>query len=179
MAKIIMLYPHNEYVLTQEQKAIQFSNAAWQFALCVLWPEQTFEAEESNEVMGYLKEYFLNAAFRNRAFIHFCERVILYQRYLHARPGYNITSPAIWFNPDNPSGFTQTYRWLQDVLGRRETDNNYLQHIHALARGYCRYVLYPNADNFHACRNSLIRHKAFSLLRFFYAATNYLRYNIL
>lgn len=153
-------------------------NAAWNFAKCALWPEQTFTSEEVDATMDYIVEYFRAAPDQKRAFIALIQRIILTQKYVSRSPERSIPMPSVWFNRRYPFGFAGTLNWLRKAEQRRKEVPGYLAHIELLARGYYRYTIQPSKLAINQCRTRLIEHGAHSLLQLFYNTiihVNYIR----
>lgn len=149
------------------------SEAAWKFAYCLLWSHQKLSITEVESAKRKLVHYFKNNANKRVAFISFCERIILSQRYYHAHPELSIEHPSLWLNPYYYNGFSKTFAWLCSVRKTRKENPFYLQHFSTLASFYYGYANNPVLPLFNKCRCKLRRQKAYSLLAFWYAIEHY------
>lgn len=142
-------------------------DAAWQFAYAVLWKDQEFEEDELRRVKEYILAYLREAPHRKKAFIAFCERVILTEKYTTAKAGRYVPAPGVWFNRKYQYGFVGTKSWYLSIEYKRGEVPGYLQHLTVLANAYYLYALYPSANVFQSCRKKLISLNAKSVLQHF------------
>jgi len=158
---------------------IEYCRGAWSFAHTILWPEQQFDNVELERAKVCIQKYFDNATDQKKAFISFCQRVILAHRYITAQPGRFVPNPSIWFNVNYPQGFVGTNDWLSNIEKKREEIPGYLQHILTAAEQYVEYIEHPTVKSFNACRRKLLEQNAKSLLQFYYNSIlhfNYIKY---
>jgi hypothetical protein len=177
-ATIIHLVPHPQPGRKRQAIDIyKLSNAAWNFAHTILWPEQTFCKEDLNRIMESIQSYFELAKDKKRAFTCFCERIVLTDRYISACSNRYVPNPSVWFNRNYEFGFAGTKNWYQRVQLRREEIPGYLQHISVIASYYLDYSLNPSATIFNGCRKKLLELKAHDLLQYFYNTIIHLTYS--
>jgi len=155
---------------------MEYCKGAWSFASTVLWSEQQFKEKELEMTRVWIQTYFENAVDPKKAFIAFCERVILTSRYINAEPGRYVPSPSVWFNKDYPHGFPGTKLWYYQIKQKRLTVPGYLQHISTLAEYYAKYVINPTKQNFITGRKKLLEQNGNSLLLFFYKSILHFNY---
>ncbi|MBS1773415.1 MAG: hypothetical protein JST82_11205 [Bacteroidetes bacterium] len=171
-AKIIQLSPE-----TSTPSELQtYINAAWSFAYALLWHEQAFNKDEINRAKQHINCYFEFATDKKTAFIAFCERVVLANRFIQAEQSRYVPLPSIWLNRHYEHGFAGTKSWLQRIQIKRQEIPNYLQHISVVAEQYRQYVLNSSVKSFTACRKKLTELKAYGLLQYFYNAIIHLHY---
>lgn len=178
-AKIIQFTPEEntnckEQVIAQDKH----STAAWNFAHTILWPEQTFSKEDIKSTLDSINSYFDLAANKKKAFICFCERIILTEQYVCARPERYVPNPSVWFNRNYEFGFAGTKSWYQRVQLKREEIPGYLQQISVIANYYLEYSLNPSARIFTRGRKKLLELRAYELLQYFYNTIIHLNYSI-
>ena len=161
-----------------ESDTCKLSDAAWNFAHTILWPEQEFSKGDLNSVMTSIHSYFELAGDKKKAFTIFCERIVLTHKFVSAQPNRFVPNPAVWFNRNYAHGFAGTKSWYQQVQLKREDIPGYLQHISVIASHYLDYTLKPSQKVFHSCRKKLLALKANSLLQHFYNAIIHLSYSM-
>lgn len=170
MAKLIIpFFPRirrEEVGTTRFNRLIQ---AAWKFAHCALWPEQTISSAEEEMVIAYITEYFSAATDKKRAFKALIQRVILTRNYVLSDLTRYVTTPAVWFNRRYPFGFAGTLAWLYKVEQQRKEIPGYLAHIEAFAQGFYHYAVRPTDQHISECREVILEHRADSLLQLFYS----------
>lgn len=170
--------PHKSKAYRLRKMNIYFlSEVAWNFAYALLWSDLKFSDEEIEEVKEQLISYFYNAPHRKRAFISFCERIILTRNYLIAKKDAALPAPAIWLNPDFHQGFPETKSWYQAIEQTRKHTPGHLKHYTVMANHYYLYVLKPAPSIISQCRAKLLELKAKSLLELFYNAIAQLNQN--
>lgn len=168
-AIIIPFYPVYEPRQTDSDNYFRnLCNGAWSFAHTVLWKDQQFSNEELFKAKQSIRDYFELAPDYKKAFIAFCERVILTSRYISADPNRYVPSPSVWFNRNYEHGFAGTRSWLKRVNEKRQQVSGYLKHLTTLAQHYYQYLQRPCEKSFNECREKLIEQNAFSLLQHFY-----------
>lgn len=178
-AKIIDLVPHSQPGRKRQAVAIdKLSNAAWNFAHTILWPQQTFSKEDLERTLESIQSYFELATDKKKAFTSFCERIILTDRYVSARTERYVPNPSVWFNRNYEFGFAGTKSWYQRLQLQREEIPGYLQQSSIIASCYLDYSLKPSAKVFTRCRKKLLELKAYKLLQYFYNSIIHLNYSI-
>ena len=181
MATIIPLYPNAQ---TQAQPAFQASaehlnllvKAAWQLTNSALWHEQTFPASELKSARKHLRQYFADAPDLQGAFIAFCERVLLSNRYLAGQASRYVPNPSLWLNRAYAFGFTGTRAAHERMHERRKEIKGYQEGITATASHYWRYITAASPKAFTDCRKKLHALREYGLLQIFYNAIIYLNF---
>jgi hypothetical protein len=166
--RIISLVPAYRRGVRARLKREQLTIAAWNFAHSLLWDKQPFGDTETEYAKRQITAYFRVTDEKKKAFIAFCERVILAQKYHSANPAQATPSPAVWFNPLNSQGFPATKNWCQQVQEKRAAEPAYLRHIAVMSLYYYRYTVCPSAEIFNRCTKKLQKLKAPLMLQQFY-----------
>ena len=149
----------------------KLTNAAWHFAHHLLWDNRPMPESEKDYAKEQIVAWLKSDNELKAAFVAFCERVVLAQKYHAANPERKICQPSYWFNPLNSQGFRMTRHWLKDVHEKRKAEPMYLRHIAVMAYYFYRYSLSPCKYNFNCCRRKLRRLKAHRLFQQFKAVT--------
>lgn len=152
------------------------SKVAWNFAHAILWNEQKFADDEVKQIREHLLIYFREATHRKKAFVAFCERIILAEKYQQDKEVKPLPNPAIWFNPKYYSCFAETKSWYDGIQERRIEIMGYLKHYTVLALHYYLYSLHPSKSILSQCREKLLDMKAKSILELFYKAVYHFNY---
>jgi hypothetical protein len=163
--------------LQQEEEKYLLSHAAWNIARVLLWPEQKIAKEEEEGARQFINYYFEFATDRRTAFVAFCERVVLTQKYVAASPIRYVPSPSLWLNPYYQYGFAGTKKWFRDVQAKRLEVPGYMKHVSIMAHYYMCYALRPSHRTFHKCRKKLLKLRAFTLLQSFYHIISHLNHS--
>lgn len=125
----------------------QYTDRAWDFSKKILYPSQTFAANEITLTKTYISEYFSlisKAGFKNnvdRLFYELCERVLLARKYIDRSPSRFIPVPWTWFDKHFSGGFTGTLPWLKIAQEKRKHLKNQYQNLSELCRLYKSYSL--------------------------------------
>lgn len=175
-AKIIRFFPKHFRKEAKTSTQEKLVNAAWKFAHCALWAEQSFTREEEDATKAYIREYFAAATDGKRAFTALIQRIILTQKYLLRSADRYLPQPSVWFNRACPHGFAGTLAWLSRVEQQRRQVPGYLAHVEALAQGYYSYTGSPDAAHFNRCREKLLQLRTPGLLQLFYNTIIYTNY---
>lgn len=154
--------PHESELLT---------DAAWQFAYALLWQHQQLSSFEVGRSRFHISNYIKRAPDRIKAFLHFCERVALAERYTSAGILTNPPMPSIWLNPKYEHGISETLSLLSELNRKREDVPGYMDQIFIIAEGYSQYILRPSAKVFRRCRRKLLNLSAYGMLQHYYNAT--------
>ena len=166
---IIRFYPVHAARETDNESYLRtLTNGAWSFAHSILWKEQQFSNEELFYAKRLIRNYFDMANDHKKAFIAFCERVILTSRYISSKNDWVLPVPSIWLNRNYEYGFAGTKNWLEKVNAKRKEVPGYLKHINTLAKYFYCYIKKPSEHTFNDCRDRLVEQNAYSLLQHFY-----------
>ena len=142
-------------------------NSAWNFAYSALWNAVQFSSKEVNAAKEKITEYFLLSNDPRKAFLSFCQRVLLARHYVNSAKGRYIPLPSLWFEKENEAGFTGTKEWYTEIRNIRSSLPNYKQEIKALAEAVLEYSEEPTVQNFHYWRNYFIDKETPGLLNLF------------
>ena len=157
--------------LTVEQRGITRlkarCNGAWSIAYTALWPEQQFPDNELKRTKALIRAYFDNTHSKRKAFIAFCERIILMKNYLKSKEGYQLPQPSVWFDPRYSQGFAASKKILDTVNIKRQEVPDYCRHYTIAATHYLQFVQKPCAKTFNSCRKKLLSFEAYLLLQHF------------
>lgn len=145
------------------------SVVTWNFAHSILWSEQKFSDEEKRVVKEHLISYFRDAPHRKKAFLSFCERIILTRNYITSR-GTTLPAPAVWLDPNYYQGFPETKGWYEAIEATRRNTPGHLKHYTVMANHYYLYSLKPSKSIIRQCRAKLMELNANSLVELFYNA---------
>ena len=151
----------------------KLTNAAWQFAYAALWQEQHFYPKEVERVKLEITNYFLSGTDQQTAFITFCERIILANRYLAGEKSRYLPHPSIWFNKHFQFGFPETLQSYNKLQQKRAESPDYCESVYILADSYWQYTNKPYGKAFLKCRKKLLHLKEYGLIQLFYNAIIY------
>jgi hypothetical protein len=142
-------------------------NSAWNFAYNSLWSMNTFSSKEIETAKESIYEYLTLAKSPRKAFITFCQRILLARNYVKACKGRYIPLPSIWFDRDFKDGFVGTRKWYAEIKTIRESLPNYKQEIKALAEAVLEFNDEPSIQNYQYWRQYFIEKAAPGLLNLF------------
>lgn len=142
-------------------------NTAWLFAYTMLWNHQTFSGNEIREAKYYIKELLLKARNPRKAFLAFCQRVILARQNIGALNTDLLALPSLWLDGENVEGYAATKEWLQAIKTIRYSLPNYQIEIKAFAEAVLEFSEEPTAKNFNYWRSYFIEHEKPILLHLF------------
>lgn len=142
--------------------------AAWNFAHTILWSEQQFSKQDEERTLDLIYSYFEQAENKKRAFIVFCERIVITNNFITGKASRYIPMPTVWFNRQYEHGFAGTLDWYKQIQNKRIDIPQYLQHLTIIAEHYYSYIKKPSARIFKQCRRKLLELKANNLLQLFY-----------
>lgn len=143
-------------------------DAAWHFAHAVLWGQHQFSEEEITAAKACILDYFRETTHTKKAFVAFCERVILTEKYLSADKSRYVPNPSVWLNKNYQHGFAGTKSWYQGIEAKRVEVPGYLKHLTLAATYFLSYVRKPSAEILKSCRNKLLALNAKNVLQHFY-----------
>lgn len=175
MAILIPFPEHTETPAQSEFQAEQDAaervvDAAWKFAYCALWREQAIRPAEIKAAKEHLHLYFQQSADTRKAFIAFCERVLLTHQYISKGGNRYVPNPSLWLNSQYAYGFAGTKQWHEKYLAQRREIKGYLEGIAAVAKGYWDYTAAPSGKAFNDCRKKLVQLREMFGLQIFYNA---------
>lgn len=145
----------------------QLVDAAWNFAYTSLWNNTLFSTKEADAAKEKIFEYFSLAKDKRKAFVSFCQRVLLARYYVNGMKGRNMPLPSAWFDKDNEYGFVSTRKCFYEIRRVREALPSYKQEIKALAEAVLEFAEEPTVKNYQYWRGYFIEHKTPGLLSLF------------
>jgi hypothetical protein len=145
----------------------QLVDSAWNFAYNALWGMTIFSSKEINAAKARIHEYLTLAKNPRKAFLSFCQRVLLARHYITQVKGRYIPLPSVWFDKDNQNGFIGTRSWFQEIKAIRESLPNYKQEIKALAEAVLEFSDEPSVNNYQYWRQYFIDKGTPGLLNLF------------
>ena len=145
-------------------------NAAWNFAYSSLWNSTQFSAKEIRYAKEKIEEYFTLAKNPRKAFLSFCQRVLLARQYVNTARGRYMPLPSVWFDKNNEYGFVGTKSWYTEIKNVRVSLPTYKEEIKALAEAVLEYSEEPTLQNFTYWRSYFIEKGTPGLLNLFQVA---------
>ena len=145
----------------------QLVDSAWNFTYNSLWSMSIFSTKEIEAAKATIYEYLTLAKSPRKAFLTFCQRVLLARHYVSAAKGRYIPLPSLWFDKDNQNGFAGTKKWFQEIKAIRESLPNYKQEIKALAEAVLEFSDEPSVQNYQYWRQYFIGKGTPGLLNLF------------
>jgi hypothetical protein len=145
----------------------QLVDSAWNFAYNALWGMTIFSSRETNAAKARIHEYLTLAKSPRKAFLSFCERVLLARHYITQAKGRYIPLPSVWFDVDNQNGFIGTRSWFAEIKAIRQSLPNYKQEIKALAEAVLEFSDEPSIKNYQYWRQYFIDKETPGLLNLF------------
>ena len=141
-------------------------DTAWCFTSSALWNNSEFSSREIQQAKNSI-ESLLSTGNRKKAFIDFCQRVLLARHYIIKHPGKYIPLPSAWLDKENKFGFFGTKAWMDRVNNMRQSLPAYKQEIKAMAEAVLELSQEPSAGNYNYWRSYFIDHRSPGLLQLF------------
>lgn len=142
-------------------------DGAWNFAYTSLWNNTQFSTKETDAAKEKIFEYFSLAKDTRKAFVSFCQRVLLTRYYVNGAKGRHLPLPSVWFDKGYEYGFVSTRKWLQEVKAVRQSLPNHKQELKALAEAVLEFSEEPTVKNYQYWRGYFIEQKTPGLLSLF------------
>jgi hypothetical protein len=140
----------------EKESSDNLVDIAWQFAYSTLWNNHVFSSIEKNEAKVYIKEWLAKSKKPDKAFINFCQRIILARQNIHALNTDYLSLPSLWFDLDNGDGFAITKEWLYELKAIRHSLPQFKIEVKALAEAVLEFSEEPTSENFQYWRNYFI-----------------------
>ena len=137
----------------------ELTNTAWQFAYSVLWNNDLFSASEKEEAKCHIWIYLTSSPHPTRAFLQFCQRVVLTSQHLSEMNAGVLFLPSIFLDQDNPAGFIRTKDWFDQVREIRHSLPQYKMELKALAEAVLEISEEPSPKIFRYWRNYFMEKK--------------------
>ena len=141
--------------------------AAWNFSYSALWNDTLFSTKEITAAKARILEYLLLARCPRKAFIAFCQRVLLARYACITGKARMLSLPSEWLDRANAQGFVSTREWLQEIKAVRESLPGYKQEIKALAEAVLEFAEEPTIQNYQYWRSYFIEKGTPGLLNLF------------
>ncbi len=151
-------------------------NTAWLFAYTALWNHLQFSAKETDFAKQKI-EALLAKENKEKAFLNFCQRVLLARQYVTKTPGRYIPLPSVWLDDNNKLGFTGTESWYNKINSVRQSLPTYKEEIKAMAEAILELSKEPSSKNYQYWRSYFIDHRSPGLLNLFQLAAVQQLYN--
>jgi hypothetical protein len=152
-------------------------NTAWNFAYCALWNSTQFSTREMDAAKERICEYLTLARDPRRAFLTFCQRVLLARQYVRSGAGRYVPLPSIWLDKDYEAGFAGTKSWYTEIRIMRSSLPNFKAEIKALAEAVLEFSEEPTVQNYQYWRTYFIDKEAPGLLQLFQVSAIHHLYN--
>ncbi|MBL7748766.1 MAG: hypothetical protein JNM19_15115 [Chitinophagaceae bacterium] len=155
---------------------VHLVNTAWLFACAALWNHLQFSAKETANAKQKI-EALLSKEDKEKAFLNFCQRVLLARQYVTKTPGRYIPLPSVWLDDNNKLGFTGTENWYNKINSVRQSLPAYKEEIRAMAEAILELSKEPSSKNYQYWRSYFIDHRSPGLLNLFQLAAVQQLYN--
>lgn len=153
---------------TYQQSGINhLVNTAWNFAYSALWNCTQFSTKEIEAAKEKIAEYLHLFKNPQKAFLIFCQRVVLARYYISKNAGYSIPLPSVWLDRNNEHGFADTKLWYDEIKTLREAMPGYKAEIKALAEAVLEFSEEPTTQNYQYWRQYFIDRQTPGLLNLF------------
>lgn len=112
-----------------QRDIIANTDAIWKCAHRYLWNKYPFSENEIARAKNHIKKHFeeilppLYFNFEKEKVREFALRILLASDYVKRKNGRYIQHPVIWFNPENPHGFTGTKSWYESHMENERYKN--------------------------------------------------------
>lgn len=152
----------------QEQSQVNhLVDTAWNFAYSCLWNNMQFSSREVQVSKEKIREYFELAKLPRKAFLTFCQRILLARHYINSVKGRYLPLPSQWFDKENELGFAGTKEWYWEIKSIRTSLPSYKEELKALAEAVLEYSEEPTSKNFNYWRSYFIEKGTPGLLTLF------------
>lgn len=155
-----------------------FVNIAWLFAYTVLWNHQNFSVNEQKEAKYFIREIITKANNPRKAFLNFCQRIILARQNIRLLNTDYLALPSLWLDSENVEGYAATKEWLHAIKSLRYSLPAYQIEIKALAEAVLEFSEEPTTKNFSYWRAYFIEHNHPILLHLFGVYCSNQQFNI-
>ena len=161
----------------RKEKQNNLANAAWLFAYSALWNNVAFSKTEIADSKNFIKEW-LKARNPEKAFINFCQRIILARLNVESLNSDFLALPSLWFDPENPEGYAVIKEWLDEIRIIRRSLPGFKIAIKALAEAVLELSEEPTEENFKYWRSYFIEKQEPVLLNLFTVFASNQEFNI-
>jgi hypothetical protein len=143
------------------------SRTAWLFASSIRWNSthvSTIEIEASKEK---IKEYLRLSRDPRKAFLAFCQRIVLAQGPFADDQGNCLFLPSAWLDRRNKAGFAATKPAYDEIKKVRASLPQYYRELKALAEAVLEFSEEPTQKNFQYWKSYFRERKVPGLLELF------------
>lgn len=130
----------------------QATDTAWQIAYSVLWNNQILSEQEINNGKQSIKEYFERSTDRYKAFLSFCQRVVLAKEYISKSTLRYIPLPGVWLDKNNSVGFAGTKNWYAELIKTRDSLPTYRAALRQFADWVLTFSENPTTECFYLAK---------------------------
>jgi hypothetical protein len=153
-------------------------DTAWLFAYSILWNHQAFSHTEKQEAKFYISQYILPAKNPRKAFLNFCQRVVLARQHIELLNTDFLSLPSLWLDSENEEGYAITREWLEGIKTLRFSLPSYQIGLRAIAEAVLEFSEEPTSKNFKYWRSYFIEHGEPVLLHLFGVYASNQQFNI-
>lgn len=153
-----------------EQPDVKISrlvSTAWNFAYSALWNCTRFSSKEIATAKEKITEYLSLSRNPEKAFLSFCQRVLLARQYVNKNAGRFIPLPSLWLDRNYEFGFTGTKAWYDEIKTIRESLPDYKAELRAMAEAVLEFSEEPTTQNYQYWRQYFIDKQTPGLLTLF------------
>lgn len=135
-----VIYPAQENITGMTQ-------AAWALSIIIFWPVSVFSEEEIKKTKKHIRQFLINAADPYKAYLEYCQRILLMRQYLLDNDGATIPElPSHWLQARH--GFPISAIWFKTLQRVRTALPLYKHDMKALAEAVLEMTEDPTASNF-------------------------------
>jgi hypothetical protein len=140
---------------------------AWLFASSTLWNSTHFSTKEREACIEKIKEYLRLSRDPRKAFLAFCQRIVLAQGPFVDNLGNCLLLPSAWLDKRNKLGFATTRPAYNEIKRVRESLPQYRRELKALAEAVLEFSEEPTQKNFQYWKSYFSERKIPGLLELF------------
>lgn len=152
---------------TPETQITKLVKTAWNFAYSSLWNCTQFSSKEINVSKEKIEEYLLLARNPEKAFLVFCQRVLLARQYVNKNAARFVPLPSLWLDRNYEYGFAGTKTWYDEIKAVRDSLPAYKAELKALAEAALEFSEQPTTQNYQYWRQYFIDKQMPGLLNLF------------
>jgi len=154
---------------------VALSRTAWLFAASNLWNSTHFSIKEIEASIEKIKEYLRCSKDPRKAFLAFCQRIVLAHSVLGDRTDNCLPLPSMWLDRRNKVGFGATKTEYDKIKKLRESLPQYFRELKALAEAVLEFSEEPTGKNFRYWKSYFAERQVPGMLEIFQIYTiNYL-----
>jgi hypothetical protein len=145
------------YNVQPQPKQELLAATAWQFAHCLLWNGLEFSVAEERRAQEQIHALLHAKGDARKAFVSFCQRVLLAQQYLSRSEDRFLPLPTQWLHPGNEQGFSGTHNRLRRIETARVSLPGHRQELKAMAEAVLEMHEEPSSANYQYWRSYFIQ----------------------